>query len=195
MARRQLRPRPESQPIQAPMISIMPPSIPAPPTIASRKASGWLLGTVALSGVAAVGLALALQHLLGMPPCPWCVLQRAIFLTVSLICVLALPWPGRAARVLAAGLAVPLALAGMAAALWQHFVAAASDSCSVSLADRIVVGLHLDTLWPDLFLAGTGCADATANLLGIPFPFWSLALFALIGAACALTLRRTLTDG
>lgn len=83
----------------------------------------------------------------------------------------------------------------MAAALWQHFVAARSDSCAVSLADRIVYGLHLDTLWPDVFFAGAGCANATANLLGVPFPLWSFGLFGLMGAACALAVRRTLARG
>ena len=145
-----------------------------------------------MAGVAAVTVALVSQHLFGMEPCPWCVLQRVIFLSMSLVCVVALPWRVRAVSLLAAGLGVLLALAGMAAALWQHFVAARSDSCAVSLADRIVSGLHLDTLWPDVFFAGAGCADATASLLGVPFPLWSLGLFALMGAACALAIRRTL---
>jgi protein dithiol:quinone oxidoreductase len=38
------------------------------------------------------------------------------------------------------------------------------------------------------------CADAAVNLLGVPYEFWSLALFALLmGAAVAVlisTLRR-----
>jgi protein dithiol:quinone oxidoreductase len=165
-------------------------------TAAERpRAVGPILGGVALTGVAAVAVALISQHVFGMEPCPWCVLQRVIFLSMSLLCVLALPWRVRAVSVLAAGLGVLLALAGMAAALWQHFVAARSDSCAVSLADRIVSGLHLDTLWPDAFFAGAGCADATASLLGVPFPLWSLGLFALMGAACALTIRRALARG
>ncbi len=154
-----------------------------------------LLGGVALAGIAAVAVALVSQHVFGMEPCPWCVFQRLILLIIALVCLVALPWRGRAARVVAAGLGSVLALVGMAAALWQHFVAARSDSCAVSLADRIVSGLHLDTLWPDVFFAGAGCADATANLLGVPFPFWSFGLFALIGAACALAIRRTLARG
>ncbi len=43
----------------------------------------WLAG-VAAAGVAAVGAALVTQHVYGMQPCPWCVLQRAIFLAISI---------------------------------------------------------------------------------------------------------------
>lgn len=153
---------------------------------------GRLLGGVALTGVAAVGIALVSQHVFGIEPCPWCILQRVIFLSIALVCVLALPWRSRAASALAAGLGALLAMAGMAAALWQHFVAARSDSCAVSLADRIVSGLHLDTLWPDVFLAGAGCADVPASLLGIPFPIWSLGLFVLMDIACTLAIGLTL---
>jgi disulfide bond formation protein DsbB len=160
--------------------------------VARRQSVDWLLGGIAVAGVAAVAVALVSQHVFGMEPCPWCVLQRLILLVLALVCLVALPWRGRTARVLAAGLGAALALAGMAAALWQHFVAARSDSCTVSLADRIVSGLRLDTLWPDVFFASAGCADATSNLLGVPFPFWSFGLFALMGAACALAIRQTL---
>lgn len=149
-----------------------------------RLSPAILFGATAVVGVAAVGIALISQHVFGLEPCPWCVLQRAIFLAIALLCLLGALWRHRAVRVLSGALGVLLALAGMAAALWQHFVAATTDSCALSLADHIVSGLHLDTLWPDVFLAGAGCADAAAHLLGIPFPFWSLALFALMGAAC-----------
>ena len=37
-----------------------------------------------------------------------------------------------------------LALSGIAAALWQHFVAAKSASCNLTLADKIISGLRLD---------------------------------------------------
>ncbi len=171
----------------------MPRANPDSIAVLPRQATALLLGGVALTGVAAVSVALVAQHVFGLEPCPWCVLQRAIFLAVSLVCTLGLPWPGRAARVLAAGLGALLSLSGMAAASWQHWVAAASDSCAVSLADRIVIGLGLDTLWPNVFFAGTGCADAQASLLGVPFALWSLALFATLGAACVLALRRTLS--
>ena len=77
---------------------------------------------------------------------------------------------------------------GIAAALWQHFVAARTNSCALTLADKVISGLGLDTRWPEVFEVRASCADAAVNLLGVPFAFWSLALFA------ALARLRTQTE-
>lgn len=83
-----------------------------------------------------------------------------------------------------------LATAGAAAALWQHFVAKSSSSCNLTLADRIVSGLQLDALAPEVFAPRASCADAAVDLLGLPYEFWSLALFAMLGAVAVWTLVR-----
>ena len=133
----------------------------------------------------AMGAALFTQYRLEMQPCPWCVLQRVIFLGIALASALAL-----AARKLGTGLGLLLSIGGIAAALWQHFVAAASASCNLTLADRIVSALSLNTLWPDVFEARASCADAAVALLGVPYEFWSLGLFVLLGAAMISAMRR-----
>ena len=148
----------------------------------SRTGGGWrLFAGAALACLAAVGAALVSQHVFGMQPCPWCVLQRVIFLGVAAACVIGLLWRSAAGRVIAGGLALLLALCGVAAALWQHFQAASSASCNLTLADRIVSGwLGLDSLWPDVFSARASCADAAVNLFGVPYDFWSLTLFVVL---------------
>lgn len=143
-----------------------------------RSASPRPFAVIAVACVAAVGAALVSQHVYGMEPCPWCVLQRVVFLAIALACVIGLLWRGTVGRTLAAGASLLLAISGMAAALWQHFVAAASASCNLTLADRIVGGMRLDSLWPDAFSARASCADAAVNLFGVPYEFWSLLLFA-----------------
>jgi len=154
------------------------------------RAVPWLAG-VAVLCVAAVGAALVSQHLFGMQPCPWCVLQRVIFLAIAIACVLGLAVPRAAGRRAAAGLALLLALCGIAAALWQHFKAAASASCNLTFADTVVTQwLQLDALLPDVFSARASCAEAAVKLLGVPYDFWSLALFFGIGVAMWQTLRR-----
>lgn len=155
-----------------------------------RPASARAFAVIALVCVAAVGGALVSQHVYGMEPCPWCVLQRVVFLAIALACAVGLVWRGTAGRVLAAGSGLLLAVGGMAAALWQHFVAAASASCNLTLADRIVGGLGLDSLWPDVFSARASCADAAVNLYGVPYEYWSLALFAGLAVATVRLLRR-----
>jgi protein dithiol:quinone oxidoreductase len=146
---------------------------------------------VALACLAAVGAALVSQHAFGMQPCPWCVLQRVIFLAVAAACVVGLLWRSALGQMIAASAALLLALCGVAAALWQHFQAASSASCNLTLADKIVSGwLGLDSLLPDVFSARASCADAAVSLLGVPYDFWSLALFAALAFALLRALPR-----
>jgi disulfide bond formation protein DsbB len=153
------------------------------------RAGGWFAG-IALAAAAAVALALVSQHAFDMQPCPWCVLQRLVFVVIALVALLGLALRGLARR-LAAGAIVALALAGGAAAVWQNRVAAKSESCNLTLADRIVSGLQLDAWLPEVFQPRASCIDAAVDLLGLPYELWSLGLFVLLGAAAlrAGTLR------
>lgn len=148
------------------------------------------LGTIVLLCVAAVGVALVSQHVFDLQPCPWCVLQRAIFLAIALACCIGLAWRSVAGRVLSVTLVLLLAVAGAAAAIWQHFWAAASPSCNLTLADKILNGAGLSTLAPDVFAPRATCADAAVSLLGIPYDFWSLALFAIVAVLAISALAR-----
>ena len=152
-----------------------------------------LLAGVALVCIAAVAAALVSQHVFEMQPCPWCVLQRVIYLAIALACGIGLLWRSRTGQLVSIGLALLLTVSGIAAALWQHFQAAASASCNLTLADRIVSGwLQLDRLLPDVFSPRASCADAAVNLLGVPYDFWSLALFIAIDGVLTLALITTL---
>ncbi|HYR24938.1 MAG TPA: disulfide bond formation protein B [Aquabacterium sp.] len=139
-----------------------------------------LLVTGLLCGTS-VGLALLAQHRFGMEPCPWCILQRILFIVLTVLCLVgaAVPW-GLLRRALS-GVGVLAALGGIAAALWQHFVAAKSASCALTFADQVIGFFGLDTRWPEWFEVRANCADAAASVLGVPFEFWALALFAVAG--------------
>ncbi len=153
--------------------------------------AGKLLGFTAVMCVTAVGAALVSQYMFDMQPCPWCVLQRVIFLTIAIVCVIGLLWRGALGRLVTGSLALVLALCGVAAALWQHFQAAASESCNLTLADKIVSGvLHLDSAWPDVFSARASCSEAAVNLLGVPYDFWGLALFVISAVTAAMVIQR-----
>ena len=145
-----------------------------------------LLWSIAALSLGAVGIALATQHLLGMEPCPWCILQRLIFVFIALAALLGL----LLGRLFAGLLVLALSVAGIAAALWQHFVAAASDSCNLTLAEKIISGLGLDGSLPEIFQPRASCADAAVKLLGLPYEFWSLGLFVLLGLLAWRLLRR-----
>ena len=144
-----------------------------------RAPLAWI--AVPFGSLAAVATALVSQYAFDMPPCAWCVLQRLIFLVIAAVGALALwlrqPW----VRAALGGVVIVLAGSGIASALYQHFVAADTASCRLSLAERIVGGaLHLDRLLPSVFETRIGCSAGATTMLGIPYEFWSLAAFALL---------------
>ncbi len=153
------------------------------------RASALLLTAVVVC-LGAVGAALVSQHVYDMQPCPWCVLQRVVFVAIAIAALLGLLLRAPFARQVAAGAMLLLAAGGAAAALWQHFVAASSTSCNLTLADRIVGGLGLDSLWPEVFAAYASCADAAVKLAGVPYEFYSLFLFVVMAALGFVVLRR-----
>jgi len=147
---------------------------------------------IAGASLAAIGAALVSQHVYDMQPCPWCVLQRVVFAAIALVALGATLLPRRAVHIVALAMTELLATAGAAAALWQHFVAKSSSSCNLTLADRIVSGLGLDGMAPEVFAPRASCADAAVNLLGLPYEFWSLGLFVLLGTAAVAALVKLL---
>jgi disulfide bond formation protein DsbB len=149
---------------------------------------GRIFALTLLLSLGALVAALVSQHVFDMQPCPWCVLQRAIFALLALAALLGLLWRSVFGLRVAAGIGIVLAALGAAAALWQHVVAAQSASCKLTLADRIVSGLQLDALLPPLFAATASCADAAVQLFGLPYEYWSLGLFGVLGIALAMAL-------
>ena len=137
---------------------------------------GWLVA-IAVLCLGAVAAALFTQYAWEMQPCPWCILQRLLFVVIAVLALAGAFLPGRIAF---AGLAALTAFGGIAAALHQHFVAAKSTSCNLTLADKIVSGLGLDRAVPFVFEVKASCADAAVKLAGIAYEFWSLALFVLV---------------
>jgi len=149
-----------------------------------------VLGGCALIGAAALAAAVVSQHAFGFEPCSWCVLQRLIVLLLILVCAAgALMGTRERPRRWPAWGALPLALSGLGAALWQHFVAAVSADCRLTLADRIIGGLHLADVWPSMFEATARCDEANLPMLGVPYAIWSAVLFLLIAIASALAAR------
>jgi len=147
-----------------------------------------VLALIALLCFGSVGLALVSQYQFDMQPCPWCTFQRLIFLLIGSFAVLGLVLSNGIRRVLAAG-GLMLAVCGMASALWQYFVAAKSDSCNLTLADRIMKALGLYDHAPQVFAPMASCAEASVTLMGIPYAFWSLFVFLLVALGCVQVMR------
>lgn len=147
-----------------------------------------LVGVIVLclGGVAA---ALVSQYVFDMLPCPWCILQRVIFLTIALLALVALVLPGRPLKLGLSALGLTLAASGVAAAIYQNRVAAQEFSCNLTLADRIISALGLESAVPFLFRISASCMDAAVDLLGLPYEAWSGLLFVIVGGVLVLGLR------
>ena len=150
-----------------------------------------VLVAVGLVSLGAVGLAAIAQHVFDMQPCPWCVLQRLIYIVVGVLALVAAALPGLGRRLFIV-LALLGALSGLAAALWQQLHAVNEASCAMTLADRIMTGLQLDSLLPQLFTAYASCADAAVSVLGIPFAVWSALLYVILAWLLLWSLRVSL---
>jgi disulfide bond formation protein DsbB len=148
-----------------------------------------LFALVAFSCAAALAAALVSQHVFDMQPCPWCILQRLIFVVIGVVALVFALAGGRRAWRAGAALMGLFGVAGIAAASWHHLVAASSASCDLTLADRIISGTGLDMAWPEVFAAFASCAEARVDLFGMPYEFWSLLLYVLITAAAVWVWR------
>jgi protein dithiol:quinone oxidoreductase len=145
-----------------------------------------LIAALALAGVAS---ALVSQYAFDMQPCPWCILQRLIFVVLGLVALgaaFARAWLRR----WLAGAVLLLSALGAAAAVYQNLVASKSVSCNLTLADRVLNALGVETLAPWLFQIRASCADAAVSLLGVPYEMWSLALFVVTGLLSVRSIIR-----
>ena len=151
---------------------------------------------IGLGSLLSLSIALIAQHGFGIEPCAWCIVQRMTVIlvaAVALASVLLARVQPRAAPIVGALLAGALSVAGLVAAWHQHTVAAKQLSCAFTWADRTLMSLQLDALWPGLFRVGATCADAAkATLLGLPFELWSGMWFGLCAALSAWALYRML---
>jgi disulfide bond formation protein DsbB len=125
-----------------------------------------------------------------MQPCPWCIIQRLAYLLVGLFAILSLFATQSSLRARAPLLLAAFAsIGGLAAALYQHFVAATTSSCAFTAADKFLMATRLDELLPSVFKATAACDEANAPLLGIPYSLWSAALAAILLALIVRAIR------
>jgi protein dithiol:quinone oxidoreductase len=139
----------------------------------------------ALVSIALLAAALAVQFLKDQPPCPLCVLQRAGFLLVGLIAVVAaIHQPrGRAAAGYSAALALA-ALAGLGVALRHVWVLYHPKfGCGIDALEQIVNSWPTAKLLPWLFHASGECTERHEPIMGLQVPEWSLIWFSLLFVA------------
>lgn len=136
----------------------------------------WLF-FIAIFSFLVVGLAWVSQQFYDYQPCAWCVLQRLIFLFIGFVSL--------GAFIIKANFISPVFLfvlgcIGQLTAGYQYFYASKSESCSMSLAEQIIIKLNLDVAIPGLFEIRAMCADSILPLFGLSYEIWSFTAFFLI---------------
>ena len=152
-----------------------------------------IFGLISLLCFFALGFALISQHVYGMAPCAWCVLQRLIYLFISALSAYAYLRPIKRLRAsLASAVLLALCFLGISAAWYQINFAAKSFSCVQGLADQVMVSSGLDESLPWLFGIFSSCADASVKILGVEYAHWSLLLYATLGVLATINTARIL---
>lgn len=133
------------------------------------------------------------QHVFGIQPCAWCVLQRLIFLVAGVVCALTALVRAPLPRLVGIVVADLLAVAGFVTALYLQFVASRSESCFATFADKVIMTLSLHEIAPWMFMPYAPCNEANPSVLGLPLAVWSatgfVALSLGLGVALVATLR------
>jgi|TARA_B110000240_G_scaffold195807_1_gene246264 disulfide bond formation protein DsbB len=128
-----------------------------------------------------MGIALFMEHAMGLEPCPLCILQRVTVIVTGLVTlVAALHHPGvRGIRVYAIG-AILAAVLGAALAIRQLWLQSLPKdqvpACGPGL-DYLLEVLPLTEVL-NMILTGDGsCAEIAWTLFGISIPGWTLVGF------------------
>ena len=128
-----------------------------------------------------MGIALFMEHAMGLEPCPLCILQRVTVIVTGLVTlVAALHHPGaRGIRVYAIG-AILAAVLGAALAVRQLWLQSLPKdqvpACGPGL-DYLMEVLPLTEVL-NMILTGDGsCAEIAWTLFGISIPGWTLVGF------------------
>lgn len=153
----------------------------------------FLLGF--LGALILMGVALYLEHVVGLQPCPLCIVQRICVIAFGLVCLVAvLHAPGATGRRIYAALGLLSAAAGAATAgrqVWLQGVPADQLPACLPSLEYMMEALPFQEI-VRLLLHGTAdCAEVGWTLFGLSIPEWTLLAFAaMILLALYQLLRR-----
>ncbi len=153
-------------------------------------------GLIAATGLAAAGLVgggLILAHTLNLAACPLCILQRMLYLLLTLeaATILTLAGSPRARRLGAAVMAATtLTGAGIAAyQTWlQRFARGVSCTADQPWWEHLVN--WAGSVWPLMFEASGLCSEAGWKFLGLSIAEWSLIAFSSMTIAMLSVILR-----
>ena len=134
--------------------------------------------------LALLGYSLTLQHLDGLDPCPWCVVQRLGFIAVALVALAAaLHRPGSVGTAIYSVFGGLVAAGGVAAASYHMYIQsdpARAMACAGSPVERFLDASRLGNIFPPLLQYDGLCTPKPWKFLTLSIPEWSLGWFVIL---------------
>lgn len=139
---------------------------------------------------ALIAVALYLQHIMELRPCPLCVIQRYLFLAIGVFALVgAIGGKVRAWTILAL-----LAAFGGLGVVGKHLYVIANPgfSCGIDPMETMLNKIPTAEYLPWLFRADGLCEGATDAILGLAIPQWSAVWFVVLTVLLGWVLVRAL---
>lgn len=151
----------------------------------------WIFASVSAICAALLAFGYFLQYGAGQQPCPLCILQRYVYLAISIVGVVAVAiGHSRIGARICAGVIASFTVIGAALAAWQVGKGDSMTNCLGDPVGDFVYGLPMRSWWPEFLAAYGGCADKHPPILGLSAPLWSLIWFTVFLTVGVYMLRR-----
>jgi len=156
-----------------------------------------VLALVALACVGMLAFGLYLQHVVGLEPCPMCIVQRYAFVLIALVAAVTAIARGRRAHIAGSGLMVLLAGFGAFVAArqtWLQWNPPEVASCGRDFYGMIET-FPLKRAIPMIFRGSGDCTKIDWTFLGLSIANWSFLAFVFFGLLALMLLVRRMSAG
>jgi disulfide bond formation protein DsbB len=151
------------------------------------------LGLICLACVLMLAFGLYLQHVVGLEPCPMCIVQRYALVLVALFTGLAAIFRTRALQLTGSVLALVSAVGGAytaASQSWLQWYPPEVVSCGRDLYGMIET-FPLKRALPMIFRGGGDCSKIDWTLFGLTLANWSFIAFVVLSLMLVTLLVRS----
>ena len=151
----------------------------------------WLLVALGCIGLLAFGL--YLQHMVGLEPCPMCIVQRYVMILMAVCALAGACMPSRRAALATSGVLAVLAVGGAYVAArqsWLQWYPPEVVSCGRDFYGMIET-FPLKRAIPMIFKGGGDCSQVDWTFLGGSIANWSFVCFVGIALLALTTAWRS----
>ena len=154
----------------------------------------FVFAAIAAICVAMLAFGLYLQHVVGLEPCPMCIVQRYALVLIAVVAAVAAAFRSRGAHLAGSGLLVLFAGFGAFVAArqsWLQWYPPEVASCGRDFYGMIET-FPLKRAIPMIFRGSGDCTKIDWTFLGGSIANWSFVWFVIFGLAAALLFARQL---